>query len=60
MRSADTLMRQQAVLTRQPKDTAPAGADALETQPRPKLAVALAMKGAGLQKLPDLRHQILV
>jgi hypothetical protein len=34
-RPARALMRQQAVLAHQPQDAAPAGADAVEAQPRP-------------------------
>src|SRR3954452_889352 len=52
-----TLVRQQAVLAREPQDAAPAGADAGEAQPRPQLAVALAVEGAVLQQLPDLPDQ---
>ena len=60
MRAAGTLMRQQAVLAHQPQDAAPAGADAGEAQPRPQLAVALAVERAVRQELPDRRHQVLV
>ena len=59
-RPAGTLMRQQAVLAHQPQDAAAAGAEAGKAQPRPQLAVALAMKGTGLQELPDLPRQVLV
>ena len=55
-----TLRRQQVVRLHQPKNTTAAGADAGEAQPRPQLAIALAMKGAVLQQLPDGRHQVLV
>ena len=60
MRAAGTLMGQQAMLAHQPQDAAPAGADAGEAQPRPQLAVALAMERAVLQELPDRPHQVLV
>jgi hypothetical protein len=53
-------MRQQAVLAREPEDAAAAGADALEAQPRPQLAVALAVEGAVPQQLPDRLDQGLV
>src|SRR4051794_40255475 len=52
-----TLVRQQAVLAREPQDAAPAGADAGEAQPRPQLTIALAVEGAVLQQLPDLPDQ---
>src|SRR3954470_3771305 len=52
-----TLVRQQAVLTREPQDAAPAGADAGEAQPRPQLTIALTVEGAVLQQLPDLPDQ---
>src|SRR4051812_38315936 len=55
-----TLVRQQAVLAREPQDAAPAGADAGEAQPRPQLAVALAVEGAVGQELPDRPDQVLV
>src|SRR4051812_36291802 len=59
-RPAGTLVRQQAALAHEPQDPAPAGADAGEAQPRPQLAVALAMEGAVRQKLADRHHQVLV
>src|SRR6186997_900194 len=59
-RPARALMRQQAMLAHEPQDAAAAGADAGEAQPRPQLAVALAVERAVLQELPDLRHQVLV
>src|SRR3954453_21613106 len=59
-RPAGRLVRQQAVLAHEPQDAAPAGADAGEAQPRPQLAVALAVEGAGSQELPDFPDQILV
>src|SRR3954471_20008343 len=46
MRAAGTLMGQQAMLAHEPQDAAPTGADAGEAQPRPQLAVALAMERA--------------
>src|SRR4051794_4799111 len=49
-----TLVGEQAVLAREPEDAAAAGADAGEAQPRPQLAVALAVEGAAGQELPDL------
>src|SRR3954452_20012075 len=52
-----TLVRQQAVLAREPQDAAPAGADAGEAQPRPQLTIALTVEGAVLQQLPDLPDQ---
>src|SRR4051812_45748967 len=60
MRRAHPLVRQEAVLAREPQDAAAAGADAGEAQPRPQLAVALAVGGAGGQELPDLPDQGLV
>src|SRR6188472_1318649 len=48
------------MLAHEPQDAAAAGADAGEAQPRPQLAVALAVERAVLQELPDLRHQVLV
>src|SRR4051812_38128518 len=60
MRAAGTLMRQQAMLAHEPQDAAPTGADAGEAQPRPQLAVALAVERAVLQELPDLHHQVLI
>src|SRR4051812_18344009 len=52
-----TLVRQQAALTREPRDAAPAGADPREAQPRPQLTIALTVEGAVLQQLPDLPDQ---
>src|SRR3954453_23325135 len=52
-----TPVRQQAVLTREPQDAAPAGADPREAQPRPQLAIALTVEGAVLRQLPDLPDQ---
>src|SRR4051794_39630255 len=60
MRRAHPLVRQEAVLAREPQDAAAAGADAGEAQPRPQLAVALAVEGAGGQELPDLLDQAVV
>src|SRR4051794_2950199 len=60
MRRAHPLVRQEAVLAREPEDAAAAGTDAREAQPRPQLAVALAVKGAGGQELPDLLDQAIV
>jgi hypothetical protein len=60
VRSAGTLVRQQAVLAHEPQDAAPAGADAGEAQPGPQLAVALAMEGAVPEQLLDRRHQALI
>src|SRR3954447_20649896 len=57
---AGTLVGEQAVLAREPEDAASAGADAGEAQPRPQLAVALAVEGAVGQELPDLPGQVLV
>src|SRR4051812_36768044 len=57
---AGTLVGEQAVLAREPEDAASAGADAGEAQPRPQLAVALAVEGAVGQELPDLPDQVLV
>src|SRR3954467_6149113 len=59
-RMTGTLVGEQAVLAREPQDAAAAGADAGEAQPRPQLAVALAVGGAGGQELPDLPDQGLV
>jgi hypothetical protein len=59
-RAASTLVRQQTMLARQPQDAAPAGTDAGGAQPCPYLPVALAMKWAGRQKLPNRPHQLLV
>src|SRR4051794_4553201 len=56
-RGPGTLLRQQAVLAREPQDTAAAGADAGEAPPRPELAVALAVEGAARQELSDLPGQ---
>src|SRR4051812_46656107 len=52
-----TPVRQQAVLTREPQDAAPAGADPREAQPRAQLAIALTVEGAVLRQLPDLPEQ---
>src|SRR3954453_10302997 len=60
MRRAHPLVRQEAVLAREPQDAAAAGADAGEAQPRPRLAVAHAVEGAGGQELPDLLDQAIV
>src|SRR4051794_15583765 len=60
MRRAHPLVRQEAVLAREPEDAAAAGTDAREAQPRPQLAVALAVEGAGGQELPDLLDQAIV
>src|SRR4051794_34144205 len=60
MQAAGTLMGQQAMLADQPQDAAPAGADTGEAQPRPQLAVALAMKRAAGQEPPDRSHQLFV
>src|SRR3954454_24624520 len=60
MRRAHPLVGQQAVLAREPQDAATAGADAGEAQPRPQLAVALAVEGAGGQEPPDLLDQAVV
>src|SRR3954469_21888117 len=60
VRRAHPLVRQEAVLAREPQDAAAAGADAGEAQPRPQLAVALAVEGAGGQELPDLLDQAIV
>src|SRR3954468_6937750 len=60
MRRAHPLVRQEAVLAREPEDAAAAGADAGEAQPRPQLAVALAVEGAGGQEPPDLLDQAVV
>jgi hypothetical protein len=60
MRRAPALMRQQAMLAHQPQDPAAAGADPLEAQPRPELAIALAMERAVGQELPDRPHQVLI
>src|SRR3954447_21840510 len=57
---ACTLLRQQAVRTHEPKNTTAAGADAGEAQPRPQLAMALAMEGAVRRKLSDRYHQVLI
>src|SRR3954470_8056181 len=57
MGSAGALVGQQAVLAREPQDAPAAGADAREAQPRPQLAVALAVEGAVGQELPDLPGQ---
>src|SRR5918912_1140052 len=51
---------QEAVLAHQPQDATPAGADAGAAQPRPQLAVALAMERAVVQELPDRLDQLLV
>src|SRR4051812_27364122 len=60
MRRAHPLVRQEAVLAREPEDAAAAGTDAREAQPRPQLAVALAVEGAGGQELPGLLDQAIV
>src|SRR3954454_17816219 len=60
MRAAGTLIRQQAMPAHEPQDAAPTGADAGEAQPRPQLAMALAMEGAVRQKLSDRYHQVLI
>src|SRR3954454_15019710 len=60
MRAAGTLMGQEAVLAHQPQDAAPAGADTGEAQPRPQLAVALAMKRAAGQEQGDRCHQVVI
>ena len=57
---AGTLMCQQAVRPHEPKNTTAAGTDASKAQPRPQLAVALAMEGAVRQKLSDRHHQVLI
>src|SRR4051812_24273160 len=44
----------------QPQHAPTAGADALEAQPGPQLAVALAMERAGGEKLADRLHQVAV
>src|SRR4051794_27108942 len=59
-RPARWCANRRAVLARQPQDAAPAGADTGKAQPRPQLAVALAVEGAGSQELPDFPDQILV
>jgi hypothetical protein len=59
-RSTGTLMRQQAVFLHQPKNTAAAGADAGQAQPRPQLAVALAVERAVRQQLSDRHHQAII
>jgi hypothetical protein len=58
--AASTLVGQEAVLAHQPQDTAAAGADAGQAQPRPQLAVALAVERAVGQQLADRRDQRLV
>src|SRR4051794_3766947 len=60
MRAAGTLMGQEAMLAHQPQDATPAGADTGEAQPRPQLAVALAMKRAAGQELADRCHQVVI
>src|SRR5688500_17787936 len=60
MRPAGTLVGQEAVLAHQPQDAAPAGADARKPQPRPQLAIALAVERAVGQQLADRRVQGLV
>src|SRR3954447_19084427 len=52
VRHARPLVRREAVLAREPQDAA-AGADAGEAQPRPQLAVALAVGRAVLGQPPD-------
>src|SRR4051794_473559 len=52
-RAAGTLVGQKAVRAHQPQDAAAAGADAGQAQPRPQLAVALAVEWAVLQELAD-------
>src|SRR3954454_20326922 len=59
-RPARWCANRRAVLAHQPQDAAPAGADTGKAQPRPQLAVALAVEGAGSQELPDFPDQILV
>src|SRR6476661_8688608 len=59
-RPARALMRQQAMLAHEPQDAAAAGADAGQAQPRPQLAVALAVERAVLHELPDRPHQLFV
>src|SRR4051812_30368261 len=58
--TSGTLMGQQAVLAGEPQDAATAGADAREAQPRPRLAVALAVEGALRQEPPDRLGQRVV
>src|SRR4051795_1924014 len=60
VRPPGALVGQQAVLAGEPQDAAAAGADARKTQPRPELAVALAVEGAIGQELPDRLDQGLV
>ena len=60
VRPASALVSQQAVLAHEPENPATAGADAVEAQPRPQLAVTLAMKGRGRQEPPDRLHQLFV
>ena len=60
VRPADPARRQQAVLPHQPQDAALGGADAGEAQPRPDLAMALAVERAGGQQLADRLDQRLV
>src|SRR4051794_35316619 len=59
-RPARWCANRRAVLARQPQDAAPAGADTGKAPPRPQLAVALAVEGAGSQELPDFPDQGLV
>jgi len=60
MRLADPAWRQQVVRTHQPQDAALGGADAGKAQPRPDLAVALAVERARGQQLADRLDQRLV
>src|SRR4051794_22391621 len=54
------LVGQETVLAHETQDTAPAGADAGEPQPRPQLAVALTVERAVGQQPADRRDQGLV
>ena len=60
VRPADPAWRLQAMLAHQAQDAALGGADAGEAQPRPDLAVALAVERAVGQQLADRLDQRLV
>lgn len=54
------LRRQQLVFAHQPQHAPQGGAHASQAQPRPHLAVAIAVKGLLRNRAPDLAHQLLV
>src|SRR5918996_1099539 len=60
VRPTDPVRRQQVVLAHQPQDAAFGGADAGEAQPRPDLAMALAVEGTRSEQRADRLDQRLV